>query len=533
MRSASLRRDRTRRLGRAPKPAGGSTGEATPGSSAGQGSSRQGGSGRMKRAKPPNVIGRGALLASPGFGVVVVCIVKDEAAYLEEWLAYHAALGVDHFLVYDNGSTDGSAALLERYQNHGLVTRIDWPLGGGQLAAYNHALRFFGRAADWLAYFDVDEFLVPLVDDDIPALPGALPRRGRRPRAAPGVRLLRPPQPSAGLAIDAYTQVANVLDLDPDLPPRVKSIVRPEGVSAIDIHLAFPADVPAPGAPTGTAEEAVRGVAQLNHYYTRSFEEFEAKRVRGSATGRIDRAAVPFDLPTIETNTAAQRFSARTRADPGAPAQPRAAALHVRQRAAAALVPATQRPGPFRRVRPRQPGGRPARAGALRGHAPAQPARRRRARGRPRRGGLPADARGPLRLAAPGRARRAHARPHRGEPRLRVQRRCPVDLADRRRPSWSSSCRTRRCCAAGRSASSSAAPAAVPARAQRRARGRQPSEPVRVALPASSGLAGVVEVEPVPGHAPRLRARLSSEAAGPRAPRPLRHLDGLGWRRWG
>jgi hypothetical protein len=268
----------------------------------------------MKRAKPPNVMGRGALLDSPGFGVVIVCIVKDEADYLEEWIAHHVALGVDHFLIYDNGSTDGSAGLLEPYQNHGLVTRIDWPLGGGQLAAYNHALRFFGRVADWLAYYDVDEFLVPLLDDDIPTF---LARFGdaavvRVPRLEFGYSGHRTRPPS--LAADAYTQVANVLGLDAALPPRVKSIVRPAAISAVDIHLAFPADVPAPGAPTETVEEAVRGVAQLNHYYTRSFEEFEAKRYRGSATGRISRPAVPFDLPTMAVDTAAQRFSGRTQA---------------------------------------------------------------------------------------------------------------------------------------------------------------------------------------------------------------------------
>ena len=194
------------------------------------------------------------------------------------------------------------------------MTRIDWPLGGGQLAAYNHALRFFGGVAEWLAFYDVDEFLVPLLDDDIPSF---LARFGdaavvRVPRLDFGFSGHR--TPPGGLTIDAYTQVANVLDLDPDLPPRVKSIVRPGAVSAVDIHLAFPADVPLPGAPTETVEEGVRGVAQLNHYYTRSFEEFEAKRFRGSATGRIDRPAVPFDVPTIETNAAAQRFSERTRA---------------------------------------------------------------------------------------------------------------------------------------------------------------------------------------------------------------------------
>ena len=106
---------------RPPKPKGGTTG-------------------KMRRAKPPNVIGRGPLLASPGLRVAIVCIVKDEVDYLEEWLAFHFALGVSHVFIYDNGSTDGSARLLERYQNHGLVTVVDWPLGGGQLAAYNHAV---------------------------------------------------------------------------------------------------------------------------------------------------------------------------------------------------------------------------------------------------------------------------------------------------------------------------------------------------------------------------------------------------------
>lgn len=269
-------------------------------------------SNRMKRAKPPNTRGRGPLLASPGFGVLVVCIVKDEAAYLEEWLAYHVGLGVDHFAIYDNGSTDDSAELLARYQNHGLVTRIDWPMEGGQLAAYNHALRFFGGVTDWLAYFDVDEFVVPLQDDDIPSLLARFDDAAvvRVPRLDFGYSGHR--QPPGGLTIDAYTQVANVLDLDADLPPRVKSIVRPEAISAVDIHLAFPADVPPPGVPTATAEESVRKVAQLNHYYTRSFEEFESKRFRGSATGRIERPAVPFDLATVATDSAARRFSQRT-----------------------------------------------------------------------------------------------------------------------------------------------------------------------------------------------------------------------------
>ena len=126
--------------------------------------------GKMKRAKPPNVYGRGPLVGSGQLGVVLVAIVKNEGDYLEEWLAYHIALGVDHFLIYDNGSTDHTPELLERYLNHGLVTYIAWPMRAGQISAYNHSLRFFGHSARWMAYYDPDEFLVPLQDDDIPSL---------------------------------------------------------------------------------------------------------------------------------------------------------------------------------------------------------------------------------------------------------------------------------------------------------------------------------------------------------------------------
>jgi hypothetical protein len=270
--------------------------------------------GKMLRAKPPNIRGKGPLLDGPVLGVAIVAIVKNEADYLEEWLAFHLALGVDHFFIYDNSSTDGSAELLERYINHGLVTRIDWPIGGGQLPAYIHALRMFGSAVEWLAYYDPDEFLVPLLDDDIPSFLARYPDAAdiRVPRVEFGYSGHRTkPQ---GLSIDSYTHTANVLELDPKLPPRVKSIVRPRAVSAVDIHLAFPADVPAAGQPTKTYETEVRGVAQLSHYYTRSWQEFETKRFRGSATGRIERPAVGFDVPTIEVNDAASRYSERTQA---------------------------------------------------------------------------------------------------------------------------------------------------------------------------------------------------------------------------
>jgi hypothetical protein len=270
------------------------------------------------RATPPNVIGKGPLLSAPGLGLGVVVILRDEAPYLDEWLAYHHALGVDHFFIYDNGSTDELHEVIEPWVNHGLVTLVHWPLPGGQIDAYSHALRFYGPSSEWLAFFDVDEFVVPLVDDDIPSVLARFPDAAdvRIPRVDFGFSGHR--EPPEQLSIEAYTEVADVFGRDPSKPPRVKTVVQPKSISAVGIHTATVADdLRGPDGetvPGRTVGKACWEYVQLNHYYTRSFEEFEAKRFRGSATGRIARPAIPFDLPALGVNDSAARFADRTRA---------------------------------------------------------------------------------------------------------------------------------------------------------------------------------------------------------------------------
>ena len=46
--------------------------------------------------------------------IAVCAIFKDEAPYLLEWLAFHKMIGIDLFVLYDNGSTDGGADLIRR-----------------------------------------------------------------------------------------------------------------------------------------------------------------------------------------------------------------------------------------------------------------------------------------------------------------------------------------------------------------------------------------------------------------------------------
>jgi glycosyltransferase involved in cell wall biosynthesis len=88
-------------------------------------------------------------------------IVKNEGRYVQEWLSYHQAVGVERFIIYDNQSQDDTLAQIRAWPRQDLVTLIDWPKVPGQLPAYQHAIDNFRDVAEWCAFIDCDEFLCP------------------------------------------------------------------------------------------------------------------------------------------------------------------------------------------------------------------------------------------------------------------------------------------------------------------------------------------------------------------------------------
>lgn len=48
-------------------------------------------------------------------GLAVCAVVKDEAAYIQEWLAFHLHSGVQHFYLYLNGNEDGTMTALKPF----------------------------------------------------------------------------------------------------------------------------------------------------------------------------------------------------------------------------------------------------------------------------------------------------------------------------------------------------------------------------------------------------------------------------------
>ncbi len=113
-------------------------------------------------------LSRSVLIKNNGLSLVV--IVFNEIEYIEEWLAYHFYIGVSHIYLYDNGSTDGlqdPEGVLKKYLEKGLVTYIWWPGKEMQLLVYNDALEKYQFDTKYMGFIDADEFLVPVKDMDL------------------------------------------------------------------------------------------------------------------------------------------------------------------------------------------------------------------------------------------------------------------------------------------------------------------------------------------------------------------------------
>lgn len=83
---------------------------------------------------------------------------KNEAPYLNEWISFHLEFGVEHFYLLDDGSTDNYLEILKPFLDSGIITIVHkkWK---NQFTAYNYAIRKWRNQCQWLAFNDVDEFL--------------------------------------------------------------------------------------------------------------------------------------------------------------------------------------------------------------------------------------------------------------------------------------------------------------------------------------------------------------------------------------
>lgn len=212
-------------------------------------------------------------------------IAKNETRYLREWVAHHYLIGFERFIIYDNESDEPVALTLKDYVEKGIVEVVPWPGKNAQLPAYADCMNRWHGKVRWVAFFDLDEFLILKKHKDARLL---LPNFENFGALAVNWAVFgssghihRPD----GLILEQFTQVL------PDDIARyhIKSIVRLETSRGMfDPHLALFYDgfhtVNEHGLPVVSAIAPYSvDTVQLNHYFFKSQQDYAAKQEKGRA----------------------------------------------------------------------------------------------------------------------------------------------------------------------------------------------------------------------------------------------------------
>ena len=91
-------------------------------------------------------------------------MVKDEIDLIEANIRVHSALGVDCFVVLDNGSSDGTLEVLKQLAQEFELHVIDRPVVDYRQSDWRTEMALIARnvmSADWIISNDADEFWMP------------------------------------------------------------------------------------------------------------------------------------------------------------------------------------------------------------------------------------------------------------------------------------------------------------------------------------------------------------------------------------
>lgn len=228
--------------------------------------------------------------SKPEIFLAVCAIAKDEGPYFKEWIEWHRRIGVNRFYIYDNESTDDTRQVLAPYIEAGIVEYHDFPGYRRQLAAYDDCLERHRLDTRWIAFIDLDEFIVPIKDATLPEF---LSRFADVPVVeinwlvfgSGGARKHEP-----GGVMERFRRHSYP---DHRLNHHVKSIVNPRRVyGMIGCHEAARIDghgVDSHGDKISRSwrdRDPQQDVIRINHYAVRSYEEFREKQNRGRASGK-------------------------------------------------------------------------------------------------------------------------------------------------------------------------------------------------------------------------------------------------------
>lgn len=117
-------------------------------------------------------------LQAKKYDLSICSMFQNEAPYMKEWIEFHRLVGVQHFWLYNNNSSDNYKEVLLPYIKAGIVDLIEWPSTEGkdewrhhtyqvQVGAFNDAIKLAKKNTTWLAIIDLDEFLFSPIEDNL------------------------------------------------------------------------------------------------------------------------------------------------------------------------------------------------------------------------------------------------------------------------------------------------------------------------------------------------------------------------------
>lgn len=232
------------------------------------------------------------------YNLAIVAIIKNEAPYIREWIEYHKLVGVDKFYIYDNESTDNVKDVLEPYIKQNVVSYFYISGKGKQVIAYQDAIKKFKYTVKYMAFIDLDEFLLPMHEDNVFSIIEDLFAHNNQ---AGGIAVqwcvfgsanhIRKPD---GLVIENYLYRAEGhFESRRHSNRHIKTICNPRRVLLYG-QCHYPKYYKS-WHNINTDNEKIDGPfceticwdkLRINHYFTKSFEEYLAKKKRGRASTR-------------------------------------------------------------------------------------------------------------------------------------------------------------------------------------------------------------------------------------------------------
>ena len=245
--------------------------------------------------------------------IALVLIVKNESRYIKEWLEYHYRIGVDKFYIYNNDSDDRSELLkiLEPWIDAGVVDFEDASGKYRQMPVYNFAIEQHRFHCRYMGFIDTDEFIYIKTGQTLPEfLHDYFDNRDIISGFCINWRMFGSNGREKYQPIDVIERFTRREKDSPGHSNLVKTIVNPRRI----LYMPDPHNAQYMIYSEGCDEafRYIRGAnspyntcdkIQLNHYYTKSVEEYFEKYSRGRADcamGRDSNAAINPDFNEVE-----------------------------------------------------------------------------------------------------------------------------------------------------------------------------------------------------------------------------------------